>query len=256
MPDVRRRGTRSADRPNGWAHGSRSAGVAWRQSLRRAQASPAQPTLVRGVRLGRLPAADIVRPSWPVTSPPNDPGRFGRSAARRRSGLDGDQLPHRRDGGVGLHRLAGRPAGSAPSGIATGDRRGGRRGRRGLPRCRAGSAPRHGRDYGDRTGDRSAAERGSVSAERRGLLPAQRRAVGRRTPWFTKITLLVWLAVAVLIIFFLVAYRNPKLVPTKRQWLAESIYGFVRNNIADRHDRPRGRAVRAVPRRRCSASSC
>jgi F-type H+-transporting ATPase subunit a len=51
-------------------------------------------------------------------------------------------------------------------------------------------------------------------------------------PWFTKITLLVWLTVAILIIFFLVTYRNPKLVPTKKQWLAESIYGFVRNNIA------------------------
>jgi F-type H+-transporting ATPase subunit a len=51
-------------------------------------------------------------------------------------------------------------------------------------------------------------------------------------PWFTKIMLLVWLTVAVLIIFFLVTYRKPKLVPTKGQWLAESIYGFVRENIA------------------------
>jgi F-type H+-transporting ATPase subunit a len=51
-------------------------------------------------------------------------------------------------------------------------------------------------------------------------------------PWFTKITLLVWVAVAAIIIFFLVTYRDPKLVPTKRQWIAESIYGFVRNNVA------------------------
>jgi F-type H+-transporting ATPase subunit a len=51
-------------------------------------------------------------------------------------------------------------------------------------------------------------------------------------PWFTKVTVLVWVAVALLIIFFLVTYRDPKLVPTKKQWLAESIYGFVRNNIA------------------------
>jgi F-type H+-transporting ATPase subunit a len=50
--------------------------------------------------------------------------------------------------------------------------------------------------------------------------------------WLTKITALVWLAVAVLIVFFLVAYRQPKLVPTKTQWIAESFYGFVRNNIA------------------------
>jgi F-type H+-transporting ATPase subunit a len=50
--------------------------------------------------------------------------------------------------------------------------------------------------------------------------------------WFTKITLLVWLAAGALIVFFLVSYRNPQLVPTKKQWFAESIYGFVRNNIA------------------------
>ena len=55
---------------------------------------------------------------------------------------------------------------------------------------------------------------------------------GGHDVWFTKITLLVWLSVAVLIIFFMVAYRSPKLVPDKKQWLAESIYGFVRNNIA------------------------
>jgi F-type H+-transporting ATPase subunit a len=50
--------------------------------------------------------------------------------------------------------------------------------------------------------------------------------------WFTKITALVWIGVALLIIFFLAAYRKPQLVPTKKQWLAESIYGFVRNSIA------------------------
>jgi F-type H+-transporting ATPase subunit a len=50
--------------------------------------------------------------------------------------------------------------------------------------------------------------------------------------WFTKITALLWVTVALIIIFFLVTYRKPKLVPTKKQWLAESIYGFVRNNIA------------------------
>jgi F-type H+-transporting ATPase subunit a len=49
---------------------------------------------------------------------------------------------------------------------------------------------------------------------------------------FTKITLLVWLSVAILIVFFLVTYRSPKVVPTKGQWLAESIYGFVRDGIA------------------------
>ena len=58
--------------------------------------------------------------------------------------------------------------------------------------------------------------------------------------WFTKITLLVWVAVAILIIYFLVSYRKPQLVPTKKQWLAESIYGFVRNNIAIEMIGPRG----------------
>jgi F-type H+-transporting ATPase subunit a len=57
-------------------------------------------------------------------------------------------------------------------------------------------------------------------------------------PWgggslfFTKITLMVWLAVAILIVYFLFSYRNPQLVPTRKQWLAESIYGFVRNNVS------------------------
>ncbi|WP_328478694.1 F0F1 ATP synthase subunit A [Actinoplanes sp. NBC_00393] len=50
--------------------------------------------------------------------------------------------------------------------------------------------------------------------------------------WFTKVTLLIWVAVAIIIVFFLASYRKPQLVPTKKQWLAESIYGFVRNNIA------------------------
>ncbi len=50
--------------------------------------------------------------------------------------------------------------------------------------------------------------------------------------WFTKVTLFLWVAVALILIFFLTAYRNPKLVPGKTQWLAESVYGFVRNNIA------------------------
>jgi F-type H+-transporting ATPase subunit a len=58
--------------------------------------------------------------------------------------------------------------------------------------------------------------------------------------WFTKITLLVWVAVAAIIIFFLVSNRKPQLVPTKKQWLAESLYGFVRNNISIEMIGPRG----------------
>lgn len=51
-------------------------------------------------------------------------------------------------------------------------------------------------------------------------------------PWITKFTVLIWVAVALIIVFFLVAYRDPQLVPTKKQWLAESVYGFARNSVA------------------------
>jgi F-type H+-transporting ATPase subunit a len=51
-------------------------------------------------------------------------------------------------------------------------------------------------------------------------------------PWLTKFTLLVWIAVAALIVFFLVAYRNPRMVPNRTQWLAESTYSFVRDGIS------------------------
>ncbi|MFC4046702.1 F0F1 ATP synthase subunit A [Dactylosporangium siamense] len=50
--------------------------------------------------------------------------------------------------------------------------------------------------------------------------------------WLTKFSLFLWLAVAVVLIYFLVSYRDPKIVPTKKQWLAESIYGFVREGVA------------------------
>jgi len=62
--------------------------------------------------------------------------------------------------------------------------------------------------------------------------PASIAPWGGESVWFTKITLMLWLSAAILIVYFLVAYRKPQLVPTKGQWLAESIYGFVRNNIA------------------------
>jgi F-type H+-transporting ATPase subunit a len=51
-------------------------------------------------------------------------------------------------------------------------------------------------------------------------------------PWITKFTLLVWLTVALIIIFYLVTYRNPRLVPTRSQWIAESSYGFIRDGVA------------------------
>jgi F-type H+-transporting ATPase subunit a len=50
--------------------------------------------------------------------------------------------------------------------------------------------------------------------------------------WFTKFTLFVWVTVALIILFFMWAYRDPKLVPSKSQWLAESVYSFVREGVA------------------------
>jgi F-type H+-transporting ATPase subunit a len=61
------------------------------------------------------------------------------------------------------------------------------------------------------------------------FLPSLIEGVG---PWLTKITLLVWVSVGLIIIFFTAAYRAPKLVPGRLQWLAESLYGFVRDRIA------------------------
>nr|WP_255671741.1 F0F1 ATP synthase subunit A [Glycomyces amatae] len=52
------------------------------------------------------------------------------------------------------------------------------------------------------------------------------------THMFTTITFVVWLSVAILIVFFLWAYRKPQIVPTKKQWMAESAYGFIRNTVA------------------------
>jgi F-type H+-transporting ATPase subunit a len=49
--------------------------------------------------------------------------------------------------------------------------------------------------------------------------------------WVTKFSIMVWIAVAVIILFFVITQRNPKIVPTKAQWLGESLYGFVRNGI-------------------------
>jgi F-type H+-transporting ATPase subunit a len=60
--------------------------------------------------------------------------------------------------------------------------------------------------------------------------------------WVTKFTLMVWLAVAAIIVFYLVAYRNPKLVPTRGQWIAESVYGFARDSISKDLIGPEGKA--------------
>ncbi|HIW61791.1 MAG TPA: F0F1 ATP synthase subunit A [Candidatus Stackebrandtia excrementipullorum] len=48
----------------------------------------------------------------------------------------------------------------------------------------------------------------------------------------TSVTFSVFLAVGIIICFFLFSFRNAKLVPTRKQWVAESVYGFVRDGIA------------------------
>lgn len=51
-------------------------------------------------------------------------------------------------------------------------------------------------------------------------------------PWVTKFTVLVWIAVAIVLAFFLLSYRRPKLVPSRAQWMAEWLYGFGRDSIS------------------------
>jgi F-type H+-transporting ATPase subunit a len=48
----------------------------------------------------------------------------------------------------------------------------------------------------------------------------------------TKPMILLVLSVVIILAFFLIASRNLKIVPTKFQFLAESVYDFGRNNIA------------------------
>jgi F-type H+-transporting ATPase subunit a len=50
--------------------------------------------------------------------------------------------------------------------------------------------------------------------------------------WLTRFVVLPWLAVGLIITFFLVAYRRPTLVPSRLQWMAESLYGLNRDAIA------------------------
>ena len=64
-------------------------------------------------------------------------------------------------------------------------------------------------------------------------------------PWVTKFTVMVWIAVAAVLVFYLVAYRKPKLVPGRGQWIAESIYSFGRDGIGRDIIGPQG--VRFAP---------
>lgn len=61
----------------------------------------------------------------------------------------------------------------------------------------------------------------------------------------TKLTILTWIAVAGLSIFFLLAVRKQQIVPGRLQWAGESVYGFIRNNLARDMIGPEG--VRFAP---------
>lgn len=47
-----------------------------------------------------------------------------------------------------------------------------------------------------------------------------------------KLTVLLYIGIALVVGVFIWATRNPQVVPTKKQWLAEEAYGFVRNGVA------------------------
>ncbi|MGH3544381.1 MAG: F0F1 ATP synthase subunit A [Mycobacteriales bacterium] len=48
----------------------------------------------------------------------------------------------------------------------------------------------------------------------------------------TKLTLLTWIAVVGISVFFLLAVRKPTLVPGRLQWAGESTYRFIRDDMA------------------------
>jgi F-type H+-transporting ATPase subunit a len=51
-------------------------------------------------------------------------------------------------------------------------------------------------------------------------------------PWLTKPVLLVFLSVILVSVFFILSSRKAAIVPSKLQFAGESIYGFVRNDLA------------------------
>ena len=51
-------------------------------------------------------------------------------------------------------------------------------------------------------------------------------------PWLTKPVLLVFLSVILVSVFFILSSRKAAVVPSKLQFAGESIYAFVRNDLA------------------------
>ena len=48
----------------------------------------------------------------------------------------------------------------------------------------------------------------------------------------TRITIILWLATAAMVLFFVAATRNPKMVPDRLQWVGESAYSFIRDGVS------------------------
>jgi F-type H+-transporting ATPase subunit a len=48
----------------------------------------------------------------------------------------------------------------------------------------------------------------------------------------TRITVILWLATAAMVLFFVAATRNPKMVPGRLQYFGESGYSFIREGVA------------------------
>lgn len=51
-------------------------------------------------------------------------------------------------------------------------------------------------------------------------------------PWFTKPVLIVALMTTIVFVFYYLASRNVKVVPGRLQFAGESLYGFIRNDVA------------------------
>ena len=78
---------------------------------------------------------------------------------------------------------------------------------------------------------------GRFYAEGDGFVPPSTRdfnlpPIFESVEWFTKPVLLVFLSVVLISIFFVLSARKAAVVPSKLQFAGESVYAFVRNDLA------------------------
>ena len=78
---------------------------------------------------------------------------------------------------------------------------------------------------------------GNLHAEGDGFVPPSTSdfnlpPIFESVAWFTKPVLLVFLSVILVSVFFILASRKAAVVPSKLQFAGESIYAFVRNDLA------------------------